>query len=339
MKPVWIPVGVLLVPALLLVGCAPSFDRLIFEHTELDQNFERILSDVPEGDDSASAMPVDESPDTWLLHPGGSLHIPVYYEGGSIDQINLRFGVGQYFQIDVETESETESETAEISKVDITGTLSSDLDLPDADLLQYAYQVRGRDGVTSSVLEAVGSFIVCTQDGDCLPDDCSACEGIGGGSGGDGTGTEDGNVSYGDWLFVQSDKALQSRMALVRTEGDTHYVRVQYRIAGDDPIHCTSSECEGYILHAQMVQPEKEWHLYFPNSFIGSIYTLPDVLPIELDGESSRWSADKSRPVSIDPDGSERVILLPAECADTKIAGSTTFRCPGYIWTGTPVTE
>ncbi len=93
------------------------------------------------------------------------------------------------------------------------------------------------------------------------------------------------NNGYSDWLFVNSDKALQVRYKLVKKEDKVGYFEAQFRINFEDPIYCSHPTCIGYLFvlsYPTLDNQESIKKSYkFYNTFKG-IYTLPFILPINL---------------------------------------------------------
>ena len=106
-------------------------------------------------------------------------------------------------------------------------------------------------------------------------------------------------MDYSDWLFVQSDKSLQYRIAVEKQEGDIASLRLQFRVNNEDPIHCKSAACDGILLSLsnKNVGDNESTHysFVFEKSFIGinNIYTWPTLITTEL----KTW-----------PDGSKRFL-------------------------------
>ncbi|SCY72107.1 hypothetical protein [Flavobacterium caeni] len=91
--------------------------------------------------------------------------------------------------------------------------------------------------------------------------------------------------NYSDWLFMNSDKAVQVRYMLEKTEGDIGYFSVQFRVNHDDAIFCTYPNCEGYIATFSYPTPDNQTsvyhHLKIYNSY-RQIYTLPELMPLRM---------------------------------------------------------
>lgn len=104
---------------------------------------------------------------------------------------------------------------------------------------------------------------------------------------------------YSNWLFMQSDKSLQYRMAEVKKEGNIAFLQLQFRVKSDDEVHCNTAQCEGlllYLYHSNVAQTEKvEYHFLFDKSFEGDgkVYTMQQLVPVEF----KTW-----------PDGSKRYL-------------------------------
>jgi hypothetical protein len=108
-------------------------------------------------------------------------------------------------------------------------------------------------------------------------------------------------LSYSNWLFVQSDKALQYRIAIVKQVGDVATLQLQFRVNNDDAIFCKSTLCDGMLLSLKNTEVgddiSTKYSFIFKKSFVGvdNIYTWPQQLTTEL----KTW-----------PDGSKRYLSL-----------------------------
>ncbi len=90
---------------------------------------------------------------------------------------------------------------------------------------------------------------------------------------------------YSNWLYVNSDKALQVRYKQIKQESELSYFEVQFKINFDDPIFCVHPTCLGYLFVFSYPGIENDKHnetsYKFYNSFKG-IYTLPSIIPIRM---------------------------------------------------------
>ena len=141
-------------------------------------------------------------------------------------------------------------------------------------------------------------------------------------------------LEYGEWVFFQSDKALQYRVALVKQEGNLATLRYQFRIAFDDDIHCRSARCEGYLLEAYNFDPDTretitQRFLYFPNSFKG-VFDYPDAVTVRFKtytNTRSWWDAKAKLPMwGYNGEGGQILGLIHG-CADNKLVGTEETRC------------
>ena len=106
---------------------------------------------------------------------------------------------------------------------------------------------------------------------------------------------------YSQWLFVQSDKALQYRIAVVKKEGNVATLQLQFRVNNEDGVYCKSELCNGMLLSLSNLNAgdteSTKYSFIFEKSFVGlnNIYTWPVFLTTEL----KTW-----------PDGSKRYLSL-----------------------------
>jgi len=110
-------------------------------------------------------------------------------------------------------------------------------------------------------------------------------------------------TDYSNWLFMQSDKSLQYRMAEVKKEGDFSYFQLQFRVKADDEVHCKNAMCEGLLLYLSHDNIEKtetvKYYFLFDKSFEGDnkTYSMKQLIPVELktwpDGSKRYFTKDK----------------------------------------------
>lgn len=147
-------------------------------------------------------------------------------------------------------------------------------------------------------------------------------------SGGDsGSGSGDNPDSALDWKeswkFVQGDKAVQYRLALVRVEGDHHIFRIQYRVNSEDGIYTSASK--GYHLY-RLDDQSFSYRVEFPASFHGLsvIYQLPAEIAVFVNGSDVEWNSTTNNLIyhnrAYSPSGY-------SSCVDDNSADS---RCEGY---------
>ena len=114
--------------------------------------------------------------------------------------------------------------------------------------------------------------------------------------------------NYSNWLFVQSDKAVQYRFKLVKQEGDIGFYQVQFKTNFDDRIFCKHPTCLGYLLVFGYPDLDNQKNIETSYKFYNTykeVYTRPELVPIRLSF----------------PDGSKR--LLKQEGFHYTLAGST----------------
>lgn len=145
-------------------------------------------------------------------------------------------------------------------------------------------------------------------------------------------------IDFTDWLFIQSDKALQIRYGIDKREGDTAYLQLQFRVKSDDEVHCRSSICDGYVLfmtHKDIKQEKDiEHHLYFAPSFTGDkIYNYPTLIPIEIKtwADGSKRFIDKKLGLMYSlADGTSDQLRYFYYCADYQLNNGVEHRCRDF---------
>ncbi|WP_298928754.1 DUF4214 domain-containing protein [uncultured Ramlibacter sp.] len=136
---------------------------------------------------------------------------------------------------------------------------------------------------------------------------------------------------YSNWLFVQSDKALQVRYGILKEYSDgTADVCLQYQVNKADSIHCTSASCDGYILETNVLEvpSNSSRHYWFTRAFDGP-YTetfLKRRLKFS-DGSELRW--DQSKGIVLLESGVATGGVWSTLCVDNKLTSGST-RCTYY---------
>lgn len=145
--------------------------------------------------------------------------------------------------------------------------------------------------------------------------------------GGNDDEDEDSELDWKDnWLFVQSDKAVQYRLAKVREEGSHFIFRIQYRVNSSDPIYHPASQ--GYHLFKHTDNGVK-YYVYFPASFEGvnRIYELEDEIALFVNGTDVEWDETRNELVY------HNWMDLPSSYSSCVDSNSGTSRCEkGYGW-------
>ncbi len=131
-----------------------------------------------------------------------------------------------------------------------------------------------------------------------------------------------------NWLFVQSDKAVQYRLAKVREDSaNNHYIfRIQYRVNSEDEIYTPASN--GYHLY-RFTDSSMQYRVEFPASFTGlsTIYELPLDIALFVDGTHVSWDSTTNKLVYHDP------AYLPSSYTSCVDDNSSTSRCEDtYGW-------
>jgi hypothetical protein len=123
-----------------------------------------------------------------------------------------------------------------------------------------------------------------------------------------------------NWLFVQSDMAVQYRLAKVREEGPHFIFRIQYHVNSSDPIYHPASQ--GYHLFNHTDNGVK-YFVYFPASFEGvdRIYELEDEIAVFVNGTDVEW--DETRNVLV----YHNWMYLPSSYSSCVDSNSSTSRC------------
>jgi hypothetical protein len=152
---------------------------------------------------------------------------------------------------------------------------------------------------------------------------------------GSGGGNSNPTLDWKDnWLFVQSDKAVQYRLAKVREDSaNNHYIfRIQYRVNSEDEIYTPASN--GYHLY-RLTDSGAQYRVEFPASFTGltTIYELPLDIALFVDGTHVSWDSTTNKLVYQD------AAYLPSGYTSCVDDNSSTSRCEDtYDWDPSEIT-
>lgn len=140
---------------------------------------------------------------------------------------------------------------------------------------------------------------------------------------------------YTNWFFVQSDKAMQVRYALVKQEGDFGHYSVQFRIAQEDQIFCKSPDCEGYVMAFSYPTADNSTSIYhhfiFYNTFKG-VYTMKELMPVKnkwADGSKRYLSKEEGLMYELADGQQGSAAAIFYNCVDEKLKSTTKTRCEG----------
>lgn len=102
---------------------------------------------------------------------------------------------------------------------------------------------------------------------------------------------------YGDWLFIQGDKAVQARYALIKEEDDISYFKVQLRINFEDEIF-SDVNSEGYVVAFGFPTYDNKTtdfkHFLIYNTFKG-VHTIDELMSLRTKFPGSRRFYVKDR--------------------------------------------
>lgn len=142
---------------------------------------------------------------------------------------------------------------------------------------------------------------------------------------------------YSNWLFIQSDKALQYRFKMVKQEGDVGYFQVQFRINSEDPIFCKHPTCLGYLLVFGYPTLDNQKNIETSYKFYNTykeIYTRPELVPIKLsfpDGSKRFLKQDGFFYSLAGSDVQQPASYLFGNCVDDILSNNPNYhRCKPY---------
>lgn len=140
-------------------------------------------------------------------------------------------------------------------------------------------------------------------------------------------------AEFSNWLFVQSDKALQVRYREDSRENGIGSFTVQLRINFDDGIYCSAAICKGYYLtfaYPTLDNASYEQSFFkFYNSYEG-IYTLDDpmILKMEFPDGSKRYLENDGFYYTLSNSNELQFAgMLFSNCVDDILSNSDYSRC------------
>ena len=141
--------------------------------------------------------------------------------------------------------------------------------------------------------------------------------------------------AFGEWRFVQSDKALQYRFRKEKQEGDLLYLKMQFRLNKSDEIFCRTPECKGYYFFFnfanEYVQIDNHYMVY--NTF-EKIENLPQTIILKLikDQYGSQYWDDLKNALFYknNVSGETRKLDIGWSCVDNILDNSTSNRCNSF---------
>lgn len=140
---------------------------------------------------------------------------------------------------------------------------------------------------------------------------------------------------YSNWLYINSDKAVQERFSLAYEEGDFGYFNVQIRVNHEADVFCRDARCEGYIVAYGYPDGQGKDNIYkhfrIYNSYT-DVYEFAEPIPIRL--RFSDGSKRLLRPEGFFYTTSNNPEPMPVKflmysCVDEIISGMPKNRCSG----------
>jgi hypothetical protein len=107
-------------------------------------------------------------------------------------------------------------------------------------------------------------------------------------------------LEFGEWLYLQSDMLVQSRMALVRKDGAVHEMAIEFRVLRQNEhgqASCLSS-CNGFVLSFSHFQKTEVIH-FEPSFTEPKVHRLPWNLRVDAVAAEARWDDKLKRLVSL----------------------------------------
>lgn len=147
------------------------------------------------------------------------------------------------------------------------------------------------------------------------------------------------DVKWGKWTYIQSDKAVQFRVARIGQDGDIALLKYQLRAEPDSDISCYSDRCEGYTVHLPVFDPVARdivatHNLFFPAGST-AVYDLPEQIhfPIRTTDTGRRF-IDPATGLPMyeifDNPGVLKVTEVLQGCVDERIKNYDNNRCADF---------
>lgn len=141
--------------------------------------------------------------------------------------------------------------------------------------------------------------------------------------------------AFSNWLFLNSDKAVQARYRLEKTENGIGYFSVQLRINFDDTIFCSDAQCLGYLFtfsYPSLDNAESVYYHFKMYNTYKQIYTLPDLMPLKLefdDGSRRMLKKEGFFYTTANFPNPQPADQLFYNCVDNILSGDGRHRCSG----------
>lgn len=140
---------------------------------------------------------------------------------------------------------------------------------------------------------------------------------------------------FGEWRFIQSDKALQYRFKKEKQEGDVIYLKMQFRLNKTDEIFCNKPECRGYLwffnFSNEYVKIDKHYIVYNINT---SVYDFPETIILKLMkseyGEQYWDDTEKAIFFKDANSGTTKKIEIGWSCVDNILENNSSNRCSSF---------
>ncbi len=141
--------------------------------------------------------------------------------------------------------------------------------------------------------------------------------------------------SFGNWKFVQSDKAIQYRFKKEKQDGDVIYLKMQFKINKTDEIFCKEPECKGYYFFFnfsnEYVKIDDHYIIY--NTY-ERIYDLPQTIILKLlkseYGEQYWDEAEKALMYKEPNVAQPRKLEIGWSCVDNILENNSSNRCSSF---------
>lgn len=151
--------------------------------------------------------------------------------------------------------------------------------------------------------------------------------------------TASAELKWGKWTYLQSDKAVQYRVAKLAQTGDVATLQYQLRIEPDNDIACYSERCEGYVIYLAVFDPVArdfvaKHHLFFPAKS-PVIYDVPEKISFPIrTSDTGRRFIDEATGLPmyeiLDEPGRLRVTEVLQACVDDRITNYADNRCTDF---------
>ena len=141
--------------------------------------------------------------------------------------------------------------------------------------------------------------------------------------------------TFGNWKFVQSDKAIQYRFKKEKQDGDKIYLKMQFKLNKNDEIFCKEPECKGYYFFFnfsnEYIKIDNHYMIY---NTAERIYDLPQTIILKLlksESGEQYWDETEKALMYKEPNVAQpRKLEIGWSCVDNILENNASNRCSSF---------